>query len=168
MWKTGKAWEYSPWNDVKVDIRGRGPHSSNVLDLIIECSIAKLDPRRSQDGEYSPRAAERIGGAKGKYKKWGRAKWIVWGGSGGTPPGSFEILHALKCVLGAPEALFRACTQYIASFPGLPRFLFFGLRSIIHGSGRARVLYWTQTEEQKTGEAWERGYTVYQQVAVFD
>ena len=29
------------------------------------------------------------------------------------PPGNFEILHALKCVLGAPEALFRACTQYI-------------------------------------------------------
>jgi len=23
---------------------------------------------------------------------------------------------------------------------------------------RFRVLYWTQTEEQKTGEAWERGY----------
>ena len=31
----------------------------------------------------------------------------------GTPPGDFEIVHALKCVLGAPEALFRACTQYI-------------------------------------------------------
>ena len=28
--------------------------------------------------------------------------WIVW-----------EILHFLKCVLGAPEALFRAYTQYI-------------------------------------------------------
>ena len=27
--------------------------------------------------------------------------------------GNFEILHALKCVLGAPGALFRACTQYI-------------------------------------------------------
>ena len=24
------------------------------------------------------------------------------------PPGNFEILHALKCVLGAPEALYRA------------------------------------------------------------
>ena len=23
---------------------------------------------------------------------------------------------------------------------------------------RLSVLYWTQTEEQKTGEAWERGY----------
>ena len=29
------------------------------------------------------------------------------------PPGNFESLHALKCVLGAPEALFHACTQYI-------------------------------------------------------
>ena len=44
---------------------------------------------------------------------------------------------------------------------------FFVLRfafSIIHRSGRAwktfrfRVLYWTQTEEKKTGEARERGY----------
>ena len=26
-------------------------------------------------------------------------------GSGGTPPGKFEILHVLKCDLGAPEAL---------------------------------------------------------------
>ena len=32
----------------------------------------------------------------------------VWG----TPPGNFEILHALKCVLGAPEVLFCACTKY--------------------------------------------------------
>ena len=29
------------------------------------------------------------------------------------PPRNFEILHALKCVLGAPEALFHACTQYM-------------------------------------------------------
>ena len=29
------------------------------------------------------------------------------------PPRNVEILHALKCVLGAPEALFRAWTQYI-------------------------------------------------------
>ena len=28
-------------------------------------------------------------------------------------PRKFEMLHALKCVLGAPEVLFRACTQYI-------------------------------------------------------
>ena len=33
----------------------------------------------------------------------------VWG----MPPGNFEILHALKCVLGAPEALFHAYTQYL-------------------------------------------------------
>ena len=38
---------------------------------------------------------------------------IVWGGSGGTPPGNFEILHALKCVLEASEAPFQACIQYI-------------------------------------------------------
>ena len=33
----------------------------------------------------------------------------VWGHA----PGNFEILHALKCVLGAPEALFHTCTQNI-------------------------------------------------------
>ena len=27
-------------------------------------------------------------------------------------PGNFEILHALKCVPGAPKAPFRACTRY--------------------------------------------------------
>ena len=32
----------------------------------------------------------------------------------GTPPvKNFEILHALKCVLGAAEASFLACIQYI-------------------------------------------------------
>ena len=31
----------------------------------------------------------------------------------GTPLGNFEILHALKCVLGAPEAPFHAHSTYI-------------------------------------------------------
>ena len=52
------------------------------------------------------RAAKRIGGAQGKYKEWphnmdcGRAR-------------PQEILHALKCVLGASEASLCACLQYI-------------------------------------------------------
>ena len=62
------------------------------------------------------RAAERVGGRGGgtqdKCKKWGPTKWVVCGGSGGTPPGNFEILHALKCVLGAPEA-FLSCTHTV-------------------------------------------------------
>ena len=29
------------------------------------------------------------------------------------PPENFEIVHALKCVLGAPEAIFCACIKYI-------------------------------------------------------
>ena len=45
------------------------------------------------------RAAERIGGAQGKYKSGAQQ--------------NFEILHALKFVVGSPEALLRACTQYI-------------------------------------------------------
>ena len=56
---------------------------------------------------------QKIGQAQGEDKKWGPAIWIVRGGVGGMPPGNVEILHALKCVLGAPEALFYASTQYI-------------------------------------------------------
>ena len=48
-------------------------------------------------------------GGPGQIQKVGP----VWGGSGGMPPGNFESLHALKCVLGASEAPFCACTQYI-------------------------------------------------------
>ena len=39
--------------------------------------------------EQVGRAAERIGWAQGKYKKWGPTKWIMWGESGGTTPGNF-------------------------------------------------------------------------------
>ena len=45
------------------------------------------------------------------------------GESGGTPPGIFfvfAILHALKCVLGASEAPFRAYIQYIHTCTYLP------------------------------------------------
>ena len=48
----------------------------------------------------------------------GRHKMDDVRGSGGTPPGNFEIVHALKCVLGAPEALFRACTKLPSSISG--------------------------------------------------
>ena len=49
----------------------------------------------------------------GGLQKVGPYKMDCVGGVWGTPPGNFEILYALKCVLGAPEALFHACTQYI-------------------------------------------------------
>ena len=32
------------------------------------------------------------------------------------PPGNFEILHALKCILGAPEAPSHACIYISASY----------------------------------------------------
>ena len=59
-----------------------------------------------QSGYYSQGRAKRIGRAQDKDKKWGPTIWIVRGGSGGIPPENVENLHALKCVLGAPEALF--------------------------------------------------------------
>ena len=49
----------------------------------------------------------------GQTQKAGPSIWIVGGGLGGTPLGNFEILHALKYVLGAPEALFCTCIQYL-------------------------------------------------------
>ena len=54
-------------------------------------------------GGGGPRANPKIGALQNGLCEGGR----------GTPPGNFEILHALKCILGAPEALFRARTQYI-------------------------------------------------------
>ena len=47
-------------------------------------------------------------GAQGKYIKWG--PYCVRE-AGGTPPENFEILHALKCVLGASQVLFCAYIQ---------------------------------------------------------
>ena len=49
---------------------------------------------------------EDLRGEQGKYIKWGPAIRIVQGGLGAHPQ---EILHALKCVLGTPEALFHTC-----------------------------------------------------------
>ena len=45
-------------------------------------------------------------GAWDKYKKWGPYYRLCEAGSGGTLPGNFAILQALKCVLGASEAPF--------------------------------------------------------------
>ena len=59
------------------------------------------------------RSAKRIGGGAGQIQEVGPNKMDCVRGVWGHAPGNFEILHALKCVLGAPEALFRACTQYI-------------------------------------------------------
>ena len=64
---------------------------------------------------YAPgcRVAERTGGPRANTKSGAPQNGLREGGSAGRPPGKFEILHVLKCVLGAPEARFRACTQYV-------------------------------------------------------
>jgi len=58
---------------------------------------------------------------------------------GARPPGDLEILHALKCVLGAPEALFRACTQhiYICNLPS--SISGFSLKSTTYGALASRL-----------------------------
>ena len=43
-------------------------------------------------------------------------------GEGDMPPGNFEILHTLKCVLGVSETSFHACVQYIHTFKLLSSF----------------------------------------------
>ena len=65
----------------------------------------------------SIRAAERIGegGPRANTKSGALQNGLCEGGLGTCPQEIFAILHALKCVLGTPEALFRACTQYIYS-----------------------------------------------------
>ena len=80
------------------------------------------------------RAAERIVGARGKYENWGRYYRLCKGGSGGTPPGNFAILHALKCVLGASEAPFRSYIQYIHTCQLPSSFSGFRLKSTTNGA----------------------------------
>ena len=59
----------------------------------------------------APRGLGGGGGGAGQIQKVGPSNIDCVGGlHGGTPPGNFEILHALKCVLEAPETLFCACT----------------------------------------------------------
>ena len=53
-------------------------------------------------------------------------------GSGVTPPRNIEILRALKCVLGAPEALFHARTQYIYTCKFLSLISGFRLKSMTY------------------------------------
>ena len=68
---------------------------------------------KQQWERYTARAAKRIGGTQGKYKKWDPFYRLCEGGLGHMPPGNFEILLARKCVLGASEAPFRSCIQSI-------------------------------------------------------
>ena len=70
------------------------------IDCMRHCSKIQL-----QSGYYSQGCQEDWPGP-GQRQKWGPAIWIVRGGSGGMRPENVEILHALKCVLGAPEAFF--------------------------------------------------------------
>ena len=51
----------------------------------------------------------------GQIQKVGPGNMNCARGVWGMPPGNFLSLHALKWVLGAPEVLFRACTQYICT-----------------------------------------------------
>ena len=58
----------------------------------------------------SPQAAERIGGAQGKCKKWGPLYGLCEGGLGHTPR-KFWDLHALNCFWGS--FFVHACSTYI-------------------------------------------------------
>ena len=66
-------------------------------------------------------------GALGKYK----VGLMGEGGAGGMPPGNFEILHGLKCVLGAS---FRACIQYINTYQLPSSFSSFRSKSMTYGA----------------------------------
>ena len=52
----------------------------------------------------------RLGEPRASTKSGAPQNGLCEGGLGAHPQ---EILHALKCFVGAPEVLFRACTQYI-------------------------------------------------------
>ena len=61
------------------------------------------------------RTAERVRRPRANTKS-GARKLDCMRGVWGHAPGNFEILHALKCVLGACEALFRICIEFIHTF----------------------------------------------------
>ena len=91
-----------------------------IMSCVFWASLSK--PHTSElNGRFSWHctvwAVERIcrGGGEGgadQIQKVGLIIEIEWEGSGGTLPRNLESLHALKCVLGASEALFRASIQY--------------------------------------------------------
>ena len=69
----------------------------------------------------------------GRRQKMGGCNIDCARGVGGTPPENVEILHALKCVLGASEAPFCAFTQYITC-KLLPPISSFRLKSTTYGA----------------------------------
>ena len=85
----------------------------NIMRFTYMCTFHST--HKQQWEQYTTRATKRIVGAQGKYKKWDPFYRLCEGGLGRTPPGNFEILLALKCVLGASEAPFRSCIQSIQS-----------------------------------------------------
>ena len=71
-------------------------------------------------------------GGPGQIQKVGPI--LCDGESGGMPPENVEILHALKCVLGASEVPICACIQYIPTCQ-LPSLLNgFRLKSMKYGA----------------------------------
>ena len=83
----------------------------NIMRFTCMCTFHST--YKQQWERYTVRAAKRIVGAQGKYKKWDPFYRLCEGGLGHMPPGNFEILLARKCVLGASEAPFRSCIQSI-------------------------------------------------------
>ena len=78
------------------------------------------------------RGADRIVGVRDKYIKWG--PYYRLGGWGHAPRNFFAILHALKCVLGASEAPFRAYIQYTHTCQLLSSFRGFRSKSATYGA----------------------------------
>ena len=71
-----------------------------------------------------------LGGPRANTKSGAQQNGLCEGGLGARPQ---EILHALKCVLGAPEALFHACTQYIHTCKLTSSISGFRLKSMTYG-----------------------------------
>ena len=74
----------------------------------------------------------------GQIQKVGPCNMDCARGSGGMPPGNVDMLHALKCVLRGPVALFRACTQYIHTCKLPSSISGFRLKSTTYGALASR------------------------------
>ena len=75
--------------------------------------MAKQCYTKYQQGGVGP--LRRLGGPWANTKSGAPQNGLCEGGLGGMPLGNFEILHTLKCVLGAPEAFLCVCTHTPAS-----------------------------------------------------
>ena len=129
--KTRKAWEHLSWMTScghEVDVGGRGPHSNHILDFIIECSNDRNDLRCTQDRQYLISTVRNS--LYGLLRK--NLQLHRW----------YSTISSM--VVGHRPPTSTSCPPNVIDVTRVPR-----------PSPFIALFRFMQTEEQKTGEAWE-------------